>query len=79
MPSAATLRQRLDEVSQPLQAITDELPVDLLQRARAAVTALPMGRVALDIDVFGMDNSGTKKAYRAPMPVTTVTRRSRRT
>lgn len=61
VPSAATLRQRLDEVARPLQAITDELPVTLLQRSKAPLTALPMGHVALDIDVFGMDNSGTKK------------------
>lgn len=33
----------------------------LLTRAQAAVTPLAMGHVALDIDVFGMDNSGTKK------------------
>lgn len=61
VPSAATLRQRLDEVGVALQAITDGLPVRLLQRARAPVTPLPMGHVALDLDVFGMDNSGTRK------------------
>jgi len=61
VPSAVTLRQRLDDVSSSLMPITDELPVPLLQRAKADITALPMGHVALDIDVFGMDNSDTKK------------------
>lgn len=61
VPSAATLRQRLDEVARPLQAITDELAVPLLQRAKAPITPLVMGHVALDIDVFCMDNSGSHK------------------
>ena len=61
VPSAVTLRQRLDEVGGTLQTLTDELSVTLLQRAQAAVTALPMGHVALDMDVFGMEDSGTKK------------------
>src|SRR5690606_3008615 len=61
VPSAATLRQRLDEVGQQLAETTDELPVPLIRRARAAVTPLPMGHVALDLDVFCMDNSGTRK------------------
>ena len=61
VPSSATLRQRLDEVGRELQTITDELPVALLSRASAPVTALPMGHVPLDIDVFCMDNSGTRR------------------
>ena len=61
VPSAVTLRQRMDEIGPQLQVITDELPVSLLTRAQAAVTPLAMGHVALEIDVFGMDNSGTKK------------------
>lgn len=61
VPSAVTLRQRLDTVGVALQAITDELPVPLLQRAKATITPLPMGHVALDMDVFCLDNSGTRK------------------
>ena len=61
VPSAVTLRQRLDAVGVELQQITDELPVPLLKRARAPITALPMGHVALDMDVFCLDNSGSKK------------------
>lgn len=61
VPSAATLRQRFDAMGPQLQAITDELSVPLLRAGGAAVTPLAMGHVALDIDVFGMDNSGTKK------------------
>lgn len=57
VPSSATLRQRLNEVGVDLQTITDELPVPLLKRAKASVTALPMGHVALDMDVFCLDNS----------------------
>jgi hypothetical protein len=61
VPSSATLRQRLDEIGPALQPLTDELCVPLLKRAKASVTALSMGHVALDMDVFGMDNSGTRK------------------
>lgn len=61
VPSTVTLRQRLDEVARALVPITDAQVIPLLQRARAEITALPMGHVALDIDVFGMDNSGSKK------------------
>lgn len=61
VPSSATLRQRLNEVGVELQSITDELPVPLLKRAQAPITALPMGHVALDMDVFCLDNSGTRK------------------
>lgn len=61
VPSAVTLRQRLDEIGPRLSELTDELPVPLLKRARAAITPLPMGHVALDIDVFCLDNSGTRK------------------
>lgn len=61
VPSAATLRQRLDAIGRRLQDVTDELPVRLLQHAKAPITALSMGHVALDIDVFCMDNSRTRK------------------
>ena len=61
VPSSATLRLRLDKIGPRLAELTDELLVPPLRRAKAAITPLPMGHVALDIDVFCMDNSGTRK------------------
>lgn len=61
VPSAPTLRQRLDALAVELAVVTDELPVRLLKRARAPITALGCGYVALDLDVFPLDNSGTHK------------------
>lgn len=62
VPSAARLRQRLDGLAdaEALEAI-DELSERLLRRAKAPISALPTGHVALDIDVFVMDNSATRK------------------
>jgi len=62
-PSAPTLRQRLDELATKdgILLLLDELSVRLLKRAKAPITPLPMGHVALDMDVFCMDNSSTKK------------------
>ncbi|MGV8075068.1 MAG: IS1380 family transposase [Syntrophobacteraceae bacterium] len=61
VPSAATLRQRLDEVASGLRPIADSSSVEFLKRAGVTVTALDTGHVALDCDVFAMDNSNTKK------------------
>jgi hypothetical protein len=41
-------------------AVIDKSGIDFLEHAKVPVTALKMGHVALDIDVFPMDNSGTK-------------------
>jgi hypothetical protein len=61
VPSAATLRQRLDEVAPTLRPIADACSVVFLKKARVTITALDTGHVPLDCDVFGMDNSKTKK------------------
>jgi len=61
VPSAETLRQRLDEVASGLRPIADSSSVEFLKRAQVPVTALDTGHVALDCDVFAMDNSNTKK------------------
>ncbi len=52
VPSAATLRQRLEEAGARIAALTDELPVPLRKHARAAFTALSTGHVALELDVI---------------------------
>jgi hypothetical protein len=61
VPSAETLRQRLDEVAPTLRPIADACSVVFLKKARVTITALDTGHVPLDCDVFGMDNSKTKK------------------
>ena len=61
VPSAARLRQRLDEYAEALLPVLYETGIELLVKARVPVTALSIGYVALDIDVFPMDNSGTRK------------------
>ena len=62
VPSAARLRQRLDELAsaEALEAI-DGLSERLLARSRAPMTPTPTGHVPLDVDVFVMDNSQTAK------------------
>lgn len=61
MPSSARLRQRFDEDSQRLIPLLDEASVAFIKRSEAPITALPMGHVVLDMDVFPMDNSKTSK------------------
>ena len=61
VPSAETLRQRLDEVAPSLLPIADACSVDFLKKARVTISALDTGHVPLDCDVFAMDNSKTKK------------------
>lgn len=61
VPSAATLRQRLDALGVEAAEAIDALIVPLLKRARAPITPLATGHVALDMDVFTMDNSDTCK------------------
>lgn len=60
VPSAATLRQRMDALTCADEAI-DALLAPMLQRGRAQFTPLSSGHVPLDIDVFCLDNSRTKK------------------
>lgn len=61
VPAASTLRMQMDAQAEKLLPLVDELSVTLLKKSGATITPLPCGLVPLDIDVFGMDNSRTKK------------------
>jgi len=61
IPSAATLRQRMDSRAVEFLPLVDSACVNFLDSVGAKVTALPMGHVPLDADVTPMDNSRTKK------------------
>jgi len=61
VPAASTLRGQLDALADGLMPPVDDLSVGLLQRAKAPITPLACGWVPLDIDVFTLDNSGTRK------------------
>jgi hypothetical protein len=61
VPSSATLRQRLDRYAEDFLPIADTALTRLLQRARVPITPLACGYVPLDLDVFTLDNSNTKK------------------
>lgn len=61
IPSAETLRQRLDEVATALRPLADGCMVEFLRKAQVKITPLETGHVPLDCDVFPMDNSKTKK------------------
>ena len=60
-PSAERLRQRLDEHASAMLPVIDETNVAFLANAKVPVSPMSLGYVALDIDVFPMDNSGTRK------------------
>ncbi|MFH1082878.1 MAG: IS1380 family transposase [Pseudomonadota bacterium] len=61
IPSAETLRQRFDEVSEGLQPLVDGCCIEFLKKSKALITPLDTGHIALDCDVFPMDNSKTQK------------------
>jgi hypothetical protein len=61
VPAASTLRGQLDTQAEALMPHVDELPVALLKQANAPITPLAGGLVPLDIDVFTLDNSRTRK------------------
>lgn len=61
VPSAATLRQRLDKRAEEFLPLVEKASVDFLVSIGAKPTALDTGHVALDADVTPMDNSKTKK------------------
>ena len=63
VPSSPTLRQRFDKWAEKFIPVVDTASIDLLSALKAPVTPLSTGHVALDIDVFPMDNSRTKKQY----------------
>jgi len=61
VPSKETLRQRFDKNADLLAPIIHTGAIEMLKAVKAPVTAGFMGQVPLDIDVFPMDNSDTKK------------------
>jgi hypothetical protein len=61
VPSEPTLRQRLEEQTGAFRPIVNFCVTEFLRKSGALFSALPTGHVPLDIDVFTMDNSGTKK------------------
>lgn len=61
VPSEGTLRQRFDEHAERFQAIINYCVTEFINRSGALITALNTGHVPLDMDVFTMDNSNTKK------------------
>jgi len=61
VPSSARMRQRMDERADDLLPLVDVANITFLKAANAPVTPLWTGHVALDFDVFPMDNSGTKR------------------
>jgi hypothetical protein len=61
VPSPETLRQRLDETAAFFQPIVSSTFTEFIRNAKGRITPLSMGHVAVDMDVFCMDNSGTRK------------------
>ncbi|WP_295589828.1 hypothetical protein [uncultured Lamprocystis sp.] len=61
VPSAATLRQRLDANAAGFQDVVMEASIEFLRRSAAAITPLSNGLVPLDADVTPMNNAKTKK------------------
>lgn len=63
VPSEPTLRQRMDDHAAAFLPAVSWASVEFLKKAEVPLTALPTGHVAVDIDAFAMDNSGTKKEF----------------
>lgn len=61
MPSASRLRQRFDEDASRLIPVIDEANIEFLQRIQAPITANKEDYIVIDVDLFPMDNSKTKK------------------
>jgi Transposase DDE domain group 1 len=61
VPSAARLRLRLDQHAEVLMERVDVALVEFLKTAQVPITPLRTGHMSLDLDVFPLDNSGTKK------------------
>ena len=60
-PSQETLRQRLDQFAEVLRIIVDFCSVEFLKKAKAQLSPLSTGHMPLDLDVFTLDNSDTRK------------------
>jgi hypothetical protein len=61
VPSAECLRQRFDAHAEAMLPVIDEASIEFMVNARVPVSPLAMGHVPIDLDVFPMDNSGTRK------------------
>ena len=61
VPSAATLRQRLDAHAAGFKDAVIAAGIEFLRRCKAPITPLANGLVALDADVTPMNNAKTKK------------------
>ena len=61
VPSAETLRQRIDFYAEPFRKVIEICAVEMVKKSKAPVSFLRTHHVPLDIDVFPMDNSDTKK------------------
>lgn len=61
MPSSSRLRQRFDQDATGFSPLIESASVEFIQQSKAPVTALRTGHIPLDLDVFPMDNSGSKK------------------
>ena len=61
VPSAARLRQRFDEQASDFESVISECLTEPIRDIGAPITALNTRHVPLDIDVFTLDNSKTKK------------------
>jgi hypothetical protein len=61
VPSAETLRQRLDRFAPAFEKCVGTSLTELLKNTRVPITPIVSGHVPLDIDVFTLDNSNTKK------------------
>jgi len=59
--SAARLRQRMDAFALDYARVADEANLNFLRQVKVPVTPLACGHVALDLDLFALDNSGTRK------------------
>jgi hypothetical protein len=61
LPSEATLRQRMDDHAGEFLRVVNWSVVEFLMKAEVPLTCLSSGHIAVDIDGFALDNSGTKK------------------
>lgn len=61
IPSSSRLRQRMDDQADDYRDVIDSAMMNFMINAKVPVTTLISGHVALDLDVFPMDNSKTKK------------------
>ena len=61
IPSAETLRQRLDAISPQLRNALVKSNIELLKEASPQIGKTSTGHIPIDIDVTPLDNSGSKK------------------